>query len=55
MDVYQRQGFKDRGEYLASLAAQYEVDPEVVDALATLLGENEDFDGLVTELSDLSL
>lgn len=54
MNVYQKHGFKDRREYLANLAVEFEVDPDRVDALAVLLGENEDFDGLISELQDQS-
>lgn len=50
MTVYQQNGFKDREEYLEHLKQNY--DSDLVIALSDLLGESEDFDGLVTALSD---
>jgi hypothetical protein len=50
MNIYQENGFKNRREYLESLAEEY--DRETVFALAGILGPNEDFDGLVTSLED---
>ena len=52
MSVYTEQGYKGRRDYLESLADEFEVPQSVVFTLAGLLGPNEDFDGLVTELSD---
>jgi hypothetical protein len=51
-DVYQENGFKDRADYLKNLADEYGVSPRVVRNIASLLGPDEDFDGLVTELED---
>lgn len=53
-NVYQENGFKNRWDYLLDLADNYGVDSDVVVGLADMLGENEDFDGLVTELEDLT-
>lgn len=50
--VYQLNGFRDRAHYLLSLARQYDVDYQDVAALADMLGEDEDFDGLVTSVED---
>ncbi len=55
MTVYEEQGYKDRDDYLEQLALENEVDLETVRELAFLLGENEDFDGLVTSVQDLAL
>ncbi len=52
MSVYTDNGFKNRKEYLDSLAKEY--NPEIVYMLADLLGPIEDFDGLVTELEDFN-
>ena len=52
MSAYQKHGYKDRNDYLANAADEYGVDPYVVSCLADLLGENEDFDGLINELED---
>jgi hypothetical protein len=51
-DIYQRNGYANRREYLESLAANFGVDMSVVLTLASALGPNEDFDGLVSELED---
>ena len=51
-NVYQENGYNDRQDYLTSLADEYGVDYEVVEELASLLGPNEDFDGLVTMIQD---
>ena len=50
-DVYQQNGFTSRQDYLNNLADEY---GDVVFDLADVLGETEDFDGLVTSLEDFS-
>lgn len=50
--IYNRNGFVNRKEYLKSLADDYGVDYTVVYTLASVLGENEDFDGLISALED---
>ena len=50
-DVYQQNGFTSREDYLNNLADEY---GDVVFDLADILGESEDFDGLVTSLEDYS-
>lgn len=50
--VYVQNGYRDRKEYLESLADDYGVDVDTVFMLADMLGPNEDFDGLVTSLQD---
>lgn len=52
MSIYMDNGYKNRKDYLESLADQYEMDYDDVAALADMLGPNEDFDGLVDELED---
>ena len=52
MNVYQQNGYKDREHYLECLAEDFAVPSHVVYMLADLLGENEDFDGLVSGLED---
>jgi hypothetical protein len=52
MTTYQREGYDNRRAYLLSLADDTGVDIKTVMILADLLGENEDFDGLVTSLED---
>ncbi len=51
--VYEKEGYEDREDYLRCLAGEYEVDLDTVKQLAFLLGETEDFDGLVTSVQDL--
>ena len=43
----------DRVDYLKELAEDFGVDEEAVFALASVLGETEDYDGLVTTLEDM--
>lgn len=52
MPVYEENGFTSRKEYLESLAEDYDMDYEDVEMLAAILGETEDFDGLLTALED---
>lgn len=52
-DIYQMNGYNAREDYLSSLAEDYGVDLDTVKALADLLGPNEDFDGLVSQLEDM--
>jgi hypothetical protein len=49
---YINQGYKNRDDYLKNLADDYGIDSMVVNELAGILGESEDFDGLVSELED---
>jgi len=44
---------KERLEYLTELAEDYGVDLNTVIALAEVLGQDEDYDGLVTSLDDI--
>lgn len=50
--IYQENGYKDRQDYLECMALDYGVPLEVVVSLAEVLGENEDWDGLVLALED---
>lgn len=49
---YQEAGYTNRREYLLSLADEYGVDKSVVFDLASVLGKDEDFDALISELED---
>jgi len=53
-DVYVQNGYRDRKDYLQSMAEEYGVSDEKVALLADILGPDEDFDGLVSTLEDLS-
>lgn len=48
-NIYQENGFKNRKEYLDTLAEDY---GEAVYMVADLLGPSEDFDGLPVMLED---
>jgi hypothetical protein len=52
MSVYTENGYKNRKDYLDSLAEDYGVPLEIVYAAADLFGPEEDFDGLVTTIQD---
>lgn len=52
MTIYEENGFTSRKEYLESLAEDYDMEYDTVVMLATTLGEEEDFDGLLTALED---
>jgi hypothetical protein len=54
-NVYQENGYENREEYLKSLSEEYGVDEDIVFVLADMLGPNEDFDGLVSELEDIGM
>ena len=46
-NIYQKNGYADRDNYLNRLSEDYGVSIEDVYSLAEMLGENEDFNGLV--------
>lgn len=52
MSTYTDHGYADRNTYLEELAEQAETNSYLVYAAAELLGPEEDFDGLLTTLSD---
>lgn len=54
MNIYTDNGYKNRAEYLAALSEDYGIDIAIVKELADLLGEEEDFDGLISALEDIS-
>ncbi len=51
-DVYLENGYENRKDYLKSLAEDFDVSLNTVYMLASMLGPDEDFDGLVSELED---
>jgi len=51
-NIYQREGYKNRKDYLECMAVDYSVPLDIVYALASMLGEDEDFDGLISSLDD---
>lgn len=48
--IYIENGFPTRQDYLESLSEEYDIPFDTVMALAQMLGESEDFDGLISEL-----
>lgn len=54
MSIYTDQGYENRKDYLNGLAEEYGIDRDMVYAAASMLGPNEDFDGLVTTIQDES-
>ncbi len=52
MTIHTENGYKNRDDYLRCMAEECGMPLAIVRALADLLGENEDFDGLVTSLAD---
>lgn len=53
LDVYEQNGYVDRADYLRAQSENYGVSLETVKMLAELLGPNEDFDGLVSQLDEM--
>lgn len=53
-EIYIELGYNDRQDYLDYLADDHGVNIQTVLSLAELLGEDEDFDGLVNAIEDLS-
>ena len=54
-NIYQENGYADRDDYLTCLSEDYGLPIEDVYSLAEMLGEHEDFDGLVSALEDAEL
>ena len=52
--IYEENGYEDRKDYLDSLAEEYCVPKEDVYLLASFLGKEEDFDGLVSMVQDMT-
>lgn len=50
--LYERKGYSSRESYLIGLAHRYNVNPDEVKHFADLLGEDDDFDGLVLTIEE---
>ena len=50
--IYQRNGYKNRRDYLINLSEEYGVPYDAVLMAAQALGPDEDFDGLPAMLED---
>lgn len=55
MNIYIENGYKNRSDYLRCLAEDTGASLTHVKLLSDLLGETEDFDGLVTAVQDTLL
>ena len=55
MSIYTDNGYKNRKDYLESVAIEFCVDKATVFSIASLLGSSEDFDGLLSMLDDISM
>lgn len=51
-EIYKENGYESREDYLQNLSYDYDIDLDVVYALADMLGPEEDFDGLVVAVQD---
>jgi len=51
-NIYVKNGYKNRRDYLKTLALDFGIPFDIVATCADMLGESEDFDGLVTTLED---
>ena len=51
-NIYKQNEYTDRDDYLTCLSEDYGVSIDDVYSLAEMLGENEDFDGLICTLED---
>ena len=52
-NAYVAHGFADRSEYLRDVAENYGLPLRTVRMLADMLGEIEDFDGLISHINEL--
>lgn len=52
-NIYHKYGYKNRMDYLESVADEYVADIMIVSNMAEVLGESEDFDALISQLEDL--
>lgn len=53
-NIYEMNGYDSRRHYLMCLAEDMGIPESVVVSIADMLGENEDFDGLITSLEDIN-
>lgn len=53
MSIWTDEGYESRKDYLECLAEDFGVEYKTVAALASILGPDEDFDGLLTSLEDM--
>jgi len=51
-NIYTERGYRNRRDYLNYLAEEFDVSYNTVATIASMLGPNEDFDGLAAMLED---
>ena len=51
-NIYIDNGYKNQSDYYLSLSERFNVDLSAVYALSDVLGQSEDFDGLISSLDD---
>ncbi|MFT0546949.1 hypothetical protein ACMHYO_11475 [Allopusillimonas ginsengisoli] len=54
-DIYKKNGYENRQDYLKCLSEDHGVPLDVVLTLADTLGPSEDFDGLATAIEDAAI
>lgn len=52
MSIYTDNGFANRREYFDSLSREFEIGTDMISTFADLLGPDEDFDGLVSQIQE---
>ena len=52
MSIYEKNGYEDRNHYLEELALEYNLDFDSVYFLAQMLGEEDDFEGLIIAIEN---
>ena len=50
---YKKAGYDTREDYLNDLAVRYNINPMIISGLAEILGDEEDFDGLISAIEDM--
>lgn len=55
MNIYQRNGYENREHYIEVLAFEYGLDFDSVYFLAQMLGEEDDFDGLLIAIENFMI
>ena len=51
-NIYKQRGYKNRKDYLINIADEYGIEESTVFFVANMLGEAEDFDGLISTIED---
>ena len=51
-NIYKQKGYKNRKDYLINIADEYGIEESTVFFIANILGEAEDFDGLISTIED---